>query len=123
MLKQLFNLQLQKAAATFAGRNPGFSNMLASLAAPKYNVTLSGASGNHIMNMKLYDVKPDEPVLDPEEQPGYYNVYDEDEFPEEEKEHHPEPDIGRKIESPLNKPSPKNEPEHKPKGPLGEEVL
>lgn len=70
MLKNVFNSQLKKAAAF--------------LAPTSYKVALSGAgSFSFVSNFKPYDVKPDEPILEPEEQPNYYNVYDDDEFPGE----------------------------------------
>jgi len=115
MLKYFINSHLasiQKAATSFQSRLSPFQMALA-----------TSGSNNYIFNMKTYDIKPDEPVLEPEEQPGYYNVYDEDEFPGESSDIPiPETPKDLKIESPLNTtdipPRDKDA-----KGPSGEGVL
>src|SRR5690242_5936150 len=70
----MFRNLLQKAASDVARSFPVL----------RYNVALSsGSSQSFLSFFKPYDTaKTDEPVMDKEEQPGYYNVYDEDEFPE-----------------------------------------
>jgi len=76
--------------------------------------------------MNFYDIKPDEPIVDPEDQPGFYNVYDDDEFIPVQDEIHsdllnkeqPEPKL-KKIDEDVIKKEPM-----KPTNPIdGEEVL
>ena len=114
MFRNLFNSQLQKAASDMARNFPAL----------RYNVALSsGSSQSFLSFFKPYETaKTDEPVVEPEEQPGFYNVNDEDEFPEQEKE----PSTGRtEVEKREDPPAVTNRvpPSQDPKGPLDEEVL
>ena len=109
----MFRNLLQKAA----------SDMARSFPVLRYNVALSsGSSQSFLSFFKPYDTaKTDEPVLEKEEQPGYYNVYDEDEFPEEK-----EPKPGRtETEKREDPPAVTNRvpPTEDPKGPMDEEIL
>lgn len=106
---------LQKAA----------SDMTRSFPVLRYNVALSSVSGSQsfLSFFKPYEpAKTDEPVVDKEDQPGFYNVYDEDEFPEEGNQ----PTSGRtETEKREDPPAVTNRvpPSEDPKGPLDEEVL
>ena len=121
MIRHLFNSQLPSLQATINrvvlshSRVPAFAN--SSFKLPSYRTSLLN---NPFLSMKLYDVKPDEPIVDPEDQPGYYNVYDEDEYPEERKEPERE-DINN--EKPLDSNINRVPPSEDPKGPLDEQVL
>jgi len=70
--------------------------------------------------MKLYDIHPGEPIVDPAEQPGYYNVYDDDEFPETNPESNSIP-AEERVKDPgvTNKVPLKDDPQ----GPNGEGVI
>jgi len=114
MLKYFINSQLfslQKVFTSFQSRVVPFQMALAS------------GSNNYLFYTKIYDIKPGEPIVEPEEQPAYYNVDDEDEFPDEFNQIPiPETPKDLKIESPLN--TAEIPPKDKDaKGPKGEGVV
>ena len=121
MIRHLFNSQLPSLQATINrvvlshSKVPAFAN--SSFKLPSYRNNLLN---NPFLCVKLYDIKPDEPIVDPEEQPGYYNVYDEDEYPEERKESEIEDSNNERPQDPnVNKVPPSED----PKGPLDEQIL
>lgn len=64
---------------------PFFNSLKSAVAYPaQFKLALGTGSQSFLVNFKPYEIKPDEPVVEPQEQPAFYNVYDEDEFPPEE---------------------------------------
>jgi len=114
MFRTFFNSQLQRATSGLAKNFPFL----------RKNVVLSPSSASPSFQtfFTSYNAQADEPVLEKQERPGYYNVYDEDEFSGQEKEPNPDRTPLEEREDP---PAMTNRvpPEEDAKGPLGEGVV
>lgn len=115
MFRTFFNSQLQKTA----------SDLIKSFPVLRYGVALDNGSTQQSFLSFFTPINPEkieDPASGHEERPGYYNVYDENEFADEDKE--PNPD---RYEKEIREDPPaitnKVPPEHDPRGPLGEGVL
>jgi hypothetical protein len=80
----------------------------------QFKLALGTGSQSFLVNFKPYEIKPEAPVVDPEEQPGFYNVYDEDEFPEGSPSHYELPEEEDSKEPPERKRSPEPDEQKKP---------